>query len=328
MSTNKSSGTDGRWQLYRLLADPTRLRILALVAEEELTVGELAELLDESQPNVSRQSAQLRGGGLVIDRRHGTRSFIRVVDGAIADPVVSDALGEGRRLCLEEGRLERISSTLRRRDQRARDYFEQTQPNDNEQQLANELPVYVLAAACVTVDRALAVDAGTGDGAMLDVLAPFFRRVVALDRSRQQLGRAEGRVRRRGYSNVELICGDVDDRELRRCIGEGANAVFATRMLHHAASPRLTMTALSALLVPGGELLLLDYQAYDDEGFRDQRADVWMGFSKEELTVLASGAGLVEPVLFDVPRGFIGGGVDGEVDWQLLRAKRPTGSVA
>jgi DNA-binding transcriptional ArsR family regulator len=319
----KPASTQGRWSLYRLLADPARLRLLALTAEQELSIGELADLLDESQPNVSRHASNLRQGDLVIDRRQGTRTFVRLVESARQDPVVGDAIREGRRLCLTEGRLERISGIVRKRDERAREYFEQAQRDQGDLRLASELPVYMLAVASVDVERELAVDAGTGDGAMLDVLAPFFRRVLAVDRSRAQLQRAEERILRRGYENVELMCGEVDDSDLLRLVREGANAVFATRLLHHVASPRQTMGALSALLRPGGELVVADYKAHNDAAFRDRGADVWMGFSKEELLGLTHAAGLVQAAWFDVPSGFVGGGVDGHVPWQLMRAMRP-----
>ena len=89
-----------RWELYRILAEPVRLRLLALAAEEELTIGELATLLDESQPNVSRHLAPLKQAGLVIVRRQGTRALARMSEAAAADPVD-----------LEPGLLEGIDRT-------------------------------------------------------------------------------------------------------------------------------------------------------------------------------------------------------------------------
>ena len=67
-----------RWELYRILAEPVRLRLLALAAAEELTIGELADLLDENQPNVSRHLAPLRQAGLVLVRKQGTRARVRI----------------------------------------------------------------------------------------------------------------------------------------------------------------------------------------------------------------------------------------------------------
>jgi len=212
MDDTKASPGAGRWALYRLLGEPGRLRLLALVAEEELSVGELAELLEDAQPNVSRYASSLRQGGLVVDRRQGTRTFVRLAELVSRDPVVSDAIGEGRRLCREEGRLDRISSVVRRRDEHARQYCDEGERDRNEFRPATELPAHVLAVAQLTRERGIAVDAGTGDGALLDVLAPFFRRVIAIDRSPLQLKRAQTRIVQRRYQNVELLCGEIDDR--------------------------------------------------------------------------------------------------------------------
>jgi SAM-dependent methyltransferase len=300
---------DARWHLYRLLSDPFRLRLLALAAEEELALGELADLLSESQPNLSRQAAPLRQAGLLAERRQGTRTLVRVDTAARADPVVCDALLAGRSMCEKDGSLARIATIVRARDQKTL-------------VLAPELPVYIAALASLLEHRALAVDAGTGDGALLDVLAPAFDRVVALDRSAAQLQRAERRVLARGYDNVELFSAEIDDRQVRRAVGEGADVVVAARVLHHAPLPRETLKSLAALLRPGGHLLLLDYARHADEALRDAQADVWMGFEARELEDFARGAGLACVRTRELPRGLFQNGVDGHLSWLLLSGKR------
>ncbi|MBV9949425.1 MAG: helix-turn-helix transcriptional regulator, partial [Myxococcales bacterium] len=79
-----------RWELYRVLSEPLRLRLLALAVDDELGIGELADLLGEGQPNVSRHAAALRQAGLLRDRREGTRTLVRVSPGVLRDPVVAD----------------------------------------------------------------------------------------------------------------------------------------------------------------------------------------------------------------------------------------------
>ena len=86
---------DVRWELYRLLADPVRPRLLALSSVEELGVGELADLLREGQPKISRHAAALRDAGLLVARRQGTWTLLRLAPGAAADPVVADAVSAG-----------------------------------------------------------------------------------------------------------------------------------------------------------------------------------------------------------------------------------------
>src|SRR3954464_13288838 len=111
---------DARWQLYRLLSEPFRLRLLALAAEEELALGELADLLGESQPNVSRHAAPLRQAGLLAERKQGTRTLVRLPPDALSDAVVRDAVAAGRALCTEDGSLARVTDILRGRDEKTR----------------------------------------------------------------------------------------------------------------------------------------------------------------------------------------------------------------
>src|SRR5882757_11115388 len=96
-------GSTTRWELYRVLAEPVRLKLLALAAEEELAIGELAELLGESQPNVSRHVAPLKQAGLVVVRKQGTRALVGLRDGVADDPVIADALASGRALSEADG---------------------------------------------------------------------------------------------------------------------------------------------------------------------------------------------------------------------------------
>jgi ArsR family transcriptional regulator len=119
-----SAAEPSRWELYRVLSEPARLRMLALAAEEELSIGELADLLDESQPNVSRHAAALRQAGLLSDRREGTRTLVRVAPEAARDAVVADALGSGRALCERDGSLARIAEVVRAREAAAHEFFE------------------------------------------------------------------------------------------------------------------------------------------------------------------------------------------------------------
>lgn len=314
---------DARWQLYRLLSDPFRLRLLALAAEEELALGELADLLGESQPNLSRQAAPLRQAGLLAERRQGTRTLVRLDAAAKGDPVVCDALAAGRALCEKDGSLGRIATIVRARDQKTREFFARPPRADEPLVLAPELPVYIAALASLLEAHELAVDAGTGDGALLDVLAPAFDRVVALDRSPAQLARAERRVQARGYDNVQLYSAEIGDKAVRQAVGAGADVVVAARVLHHAPLPRETFKALVGLLRPGGHLLLLDYARHADEALRDAQADVWMGFDTRELLDFAHGSGLVSVRARDLPRGLFQNGVDGHLSWLLLSGKRP-----
>jgi ArsR family transcriptional regulator len=304
---------------------------LGLAAEDELSVGELAELLHESQPNVSKHVTALRRAGLLSDRKQGTRVFVRLAEGAAADAVVADAIRAGRLLCEEDGSLGRVAQVLRARDRAARELFAEGglsgEGELKEGELPSELPAYLAALAPLFSKRALAVDAGTGDGRLLDVLAPIFERVVGVDRSPARLARAAERIEQRGFSHVELFEGEVDDGAIRRRVFElgGADLVFASRILHHAPQPKKLLAGLADLARPGGAIVVLDYQPHEDERLREQQADLWLGFSEHELMKMAHDAGLVCAKVCAVPPGLRGKGPDAHVGWQVLVAHLPEG---
>jgi ArsR family transcriptional regulator len=317
-----------------LLGEPTRLKLLALCAAEELAIGELAELLRELQPKVSRHAAALRDAGLLDARRHGTWVLLRLSPVARADAVVSDAVRAGTELCAGDGTLERVASVVAARDAQTRAFFARGGRAVSAGP-PQEMAAYLCALAPLLPSRGLAVDAGTGDGALLEVLAPLFDRVVALDRSAAQIELARARAERRKLDNVRFVCGELDGPEIEHAIAkkrvagsEGADAVFAVRVLHHAAAPARAMKALARLArpatknEPGGVVAIIDYEPHKDEALRERQADLWLGFDGDELTKLASTAGLCDVRRARIPAAWCGEGPDRHLKWQLLSARR------
>jgi DNA-binding transcriptional ArsR family regulator len=324
-----SPGTQ-RWELYRLLSEPVRLRLLALAAEEELAIGELAELLGESQPNVSRHAAPLKQAGLLTVRKQGQRALVKLGEGATRDAVVVDAVASGRALCEADGSLARIADVIRARDAVAREFFAKVEPKEEAAAGAvpAELGAYLCALAPLLGRTELAIDAGTGDGGLLEVLAPVFGRVIAVDRSDAQIALARSRAQRRGWTNVELVHGELDGVPVKKAIGrDQADAVFAVRLLHHAPRPVDFIRQLRALLRPGGALVVLDYGRHDDESMRAQ-ADLWLGFEPRELRALASEAGFDDVRVAPIPGALTGRGIDAHLPWQAMVARAPRAQVA
>jgi DNA-binding transcriptional ArsR family regulator len=313
-----------RWELYRLLADPVRLRLLALASVEELGVGELADLLREGQPKISRHASALRDAGLVAARRQGTWTLLRLAKGAADDAVVNDAVQAGLVSCRADGTLDRVEEVLRARDTPTREFFSRG-GRPAESGPPAELAAYLAAFAPLLPHRRLAVDVGTGDGALLEVLGPVYERVIGLDRSDVQLALAAERVRRRDLGNVTLVRGEIDGPEVSAALGqERADLVFASRVLHHAPVPARAMAALVALARPprgadrGGAVVVLDYEAHEDQALREQQADLWLGFEPRELKRLARAAGLEGIHWQRLPAAWQGEGPDRFLGWQLL----------
>ncbi|MDB4961502.1 MAG: Transcriptional regulator, ArsR family / Methyltransferase fusion [Myxococcales bacterium] len=284
-----------RADLFRLLGDEDRLRLLALCAEEELTVGELASLLGESQPQITKKSQPLREVGLLSARRDGTRTLLRaqVTD---RDVIVDAALEEGRVLCSKDGSLAKVASIVAAREELSRRFFDGLEPSA-EPEVARtadtELLAWLPMIAPLLPGRALAIDVGTGEGTLLPLLSPLYERVIAVDRSPARLARCAARITSFGLPNVRLREGDVEDPGLAEEIGQrgGADLVVMARVLHHAARPQDAITAATRLLRAGGQLILVDYLPHDDEAMREQ-GDVWLGFEPMKLRTWLDAASL------------------------------------
>lgn len=313
-----------RWELYRLLGEPRRLRLLGLTSEDELSIGELAELTREAQPNVSKHLKQLREAGLVSVRRQGTRAFARLSPDSNGDPVLLDAIRSGRELCQRDGSLQRVPQVIASRDADSRAFFDR--PADERVSTRKaDAAAYLTAIRALVPRRGLAVDIGTGGGALVSLLAPLFDRVVAVDRSEVQIEAARERLSSCGYSHVELLRADYDDARVGACVSElgGADAVFAARVLHHAPKPAEAVRKLASLARPGGRVIVIDYCSHEDESMRDTQADLWLGFDRDELLDFGHTAGLIDREVFVIPAARYGPGPDAHLQWQVLSARRP-----
>lgn len=292
-----------RADLFRLLGDEDRLRLLALCAEEELTVGELASLLGESQPQVTKKSQPLREVGLLAARRDGTRTLLRAQLGGAqlgggSDAVLDAALEEGRTLCSKDGSLARIAGIVAQREELSRRFFEGGDATTEPEPVAHaELLAWLPVLAPLLPRRELAVDIGTGEGTLLPLLSPLYERVVAVDRSPARLARCGARIAAWGLPNVRLREGSIEgpgsDAGLAEDIARrgGADLVVMARVLHHAARPQDAIAAATRLLRTGGHLVVVDYLPHDDEAMREQ-GDVWLGFEPAKLRTWLEAASL------------------------------------
>ena len=300
--------------------------MLALCADEELSVSELAILLNDSQPQVSRKLTPLREAGLLEARRDGTRIFLRTIKEAIeADAVVAGAHAEGRRLCLADGSLARVPAVIAAREDHGRSHFDQPAAATTSTPSSPEHLAHLAALALLLPSRSLAIDVGTGDGLVLDVLAPLYQRVIAVERSRAQLARVADRVASRGFHHVSLFSGSYDDSALieRVDAAGGADLVFAGRTLHHASRPGNAIASFARLLNKGGHLVVLDYLPHHNDELRGESGDVWLGFAPEGLKQFFEDAGLTELGNVSIPSAFHPSGPDASLTWHVWVAQKP-----
>lgn len=318
-----SSTQTDRAELFRLLGDEHRLQILALCAEEPLTVSELAELLRDSQPQLTRKTQPLRHAGLLTSRKDGTRTYLSTTTSG-NDAVLAVALEEGRRLCRKDKSLARLPRVLLDREARSRQFFDAAMTTTTTASPSAGALAFLPMIRPLLGGRqdGLCVDVGAGDGALLPVLSPLFGRVFAVDRSPVRLASCARVVADHALGNVRLLEGDAASPAVYESVflQGGASVVVVARTLHHAARPAELLSACARLLKDDGLLLVVDYLPHDDEALREQ-GDVWMGFSPSVLARHVEDAGLVVVGNGSMPPA--PGHADSHLDWQWTAVTRP-----
>lgn len=286
-----SLSPDTAVEALRAAGEPTRLRILSLLAAEELSVMELARILDQSQPRVSRHLKLMAEAGLIERFPDGAWVFYRLPAAGsvrhLADAVLDlldDAAADRDSVRLEEVRAERHAS--------AAEYFERVAP-----QWDQIRSLYVSESAVeAAIERAAGpgpfdrlIDLGTGSGRMLALLGSRARVSVGLDLSQQMLNIARRNVSEAGLAKVELRHGDIF---ATRLPGQSADLVVVHQVLHYLTDPAAAVAEAARLVEPGGRLLIVDFAPHDHESLRVDHQHRRLGFSDAEIGRWLSEAGL------------------------------------
>ena len=267
----------------RAAADPTRLRILGLLAGGELTVSELVSILGQSQPRVSRHLKILVDAGLLQRFREGSWVFHRIqpgAGGARAAALVDLVPVEDPMRQQDSARLQEIE------DQRARaaeDYFAKFAPEwDRLRQLdVDEEAVATAVREMLPLSsQQKLLDLGTGTGRMLQVLGPDAGEALGLDNSHEMLAVARANLKRWGMENCQLRQADI----LALPVAFGTfDAVVIHQVLHFLDRPWAAIAEAVRALQPGGRLLIVDLAPHDVEELREQHAHRRLGFEDEEI---------------------------------------------
>ena len=280
-------------EMLRAAGEPTRLRVLALLAREELAVTELVQILGHSQPRVSRHLKLLADAGLVERFPDGAWVFYRLCGGepqrSLMRAVLERLPGDDAEL---HGDLDQLEAVRRDRVREASSYFARNAARWDEirslyvSEAAVEAAI-VKAAAPAPYGRL--IDLGTGAGRMLTLLGPHARHAIGLDLSQQMLNIARAEVGRASLPQVELRHGDIYATGLPTA---QADRVVVHRVLHYLADPSGAVTEAGRLLAPGGRLLIIDFAPHGLEYLRQAHQHRRLGFTDEEMGRWMSGAGL------------------------------------
>jgi len=287
-------------EALRAAGEPTRLRVLSLLAGEELSVMELSRVLDQSQPRVSRHLKLMTDAGLIERFPDGARVFYRISSEPLARRLIDtvldlldDAEGEGDHARLETVRTERAAA--------AAAYFEQVAP-----QWDRIRSLYVAETAVESaIERAAGpgpfervVDLGTGSGRMLTLLGKKARMSIGLDLSHNMLNIARTNVARAGLDKVELRHGDIFSTRLPSA---SADLVLVHQVLHYLADPEAAVTEAARLVAPGGRLLIVDFAPHELESMREEHQHRRLGFAFDEIAGWLSDVGLMPAAPVSLP---------------------------
>jgi ArsR family transcriptional regulator len=284
-------GLNGTSRLLKALADETRLRILNLLAEEELSTGDLMEILNTGQSRVSTHLALLKEVGLVQDRRHGRRSLYGIVPGAPAT-LAESALKQARQSPEFEADMAGLDALRDRRREDARAYFDRVAAEFSEQPLPGRTWEGLARGLLQLAPRGRYVDLGVGDGLLTMMLAEVAREVVAVDLSPQMLAQLKARATQKGIGNIVALESDIARLALP---DQSFDVAVLSQALHHCEDPLAALKEAQRVLVRGGRLLVLDLVAHGESWVKEQLQHRHLGFGEGEVEHMLLEAGFERP---------------------------------
>jgi ubiquinone/menaquinone biosynthesis C-methylase UbiE/DNA-binding transcriptional ArsR family regulator len=285
---------EGLVAMLRAAGDPTRLRLLLLLREAELAVSELIEIVGQSQPRVSRHLKLLGEAGLLERFKEGSWVFYRAADrgkgaelgralAALADPGLIET---------DRARLVHVRET---RAAAAAAYFK-ANAAEWERIRALHAPEKDVEAAILKRLAAKPIedllDAGTGTGRMLELLAPHAKRAVGIDVSPEMLAIARDRLARENLPQVQVRLGDIYRLPFSNAGEAGFDAVLFHQVLHYLDDPGAAVAEAARVMRPGGRLAIADFAPHSLEFLRDDYAHRRLGFSDREVKGWFDAAGL------------------------------------
>ncbi len=287
----------------KLLSDPTRLRMLLLLDQEELSVAELQEILSMKQSRISTQLALLKQAGLVQVRRAGKNSIYALTD----LPEMVGAAHQLRALIrasveeLPEAAEDRraLVLALQKRADQARAYFDQLAGKFGRSYLPGRTWKGLAETLLKLMPRQIIADLGAGEGTFSQLLAQRAERVIAVDNSEAMVAYGSQKAMENGFKNLEYRWGDIQSPPLA---DEEVDLTFFSQSLHHARKPQQAVREAFRITRAGGRIVILDLLKHDFEQARELYEDVWLGFSEVELYQFLETAGFEDNAITIVDR--------------------------
>lgn len=275
-----------RVRLLGALADPTRLRILAALRENELSVAELQQVLGVGQSRISNHLSQLKSVGLLRDRREGQKAYYRRAE--MGREIWSLAEGAASELGTHGRDGEALRRVLGQRQEKSKRYFDAVAGRLGKKYCPGRSWEAVGRLLLTLAPRQVYADLGAGEGLISQLLAARAKKVIAVDHSPRMVEVGRDLAKRSGLKNLEYRQGDMEQPPIRP---GSVDVAILSQALHHAVHPPRALEAAWKILRPGGTLLVLDLVEHAFEAAREMYADVWLGFAPVELSRLMREAG-------------------------------------
>lgn len=275
---------------FKALADPCRLRLVAILLHGEFTVQELTRILGMGQSRISRHLKILSEAGILGVKRQGTWSYYRVGGDNRFFAAIRPVLEQELATLPDQGRdLAAVAAVLEERRQRSREFFDRhARQWDDLARTLLPVPEYRRHLLTLVPEGGTLVEIGVGTGGLLAELAVRADRVIGVDHSPAMLAEARQRLTDNGITGIDLRLGEMTHLPLP---DGSAGSVLLNMVLHHAADPPAVLAEIRRVLQPGGLLLIADLARHEREAAREQLADQWLGFDETELTGWLRGAG-------------------------------------
>jgi ArsR family transcriptional regulator len=282
--------------------ESTRLRVLALLGQAELSVKDLTAILGQSQPRISRHLKLLADAGLIDRYPEGAWVFYRLTESGPGAQLARDllAVADASDSVLARDR-DRLAAIKRDHADTAHRYFAD---NAGEWDTIRALHVAedrVEAAILKAVGSrhfGSLLDLGTGTGRMLELLAPLCDRAVGIDASPQMLAVARANLDRAGIANAQVRLGDIYNLPLPR---DGFDLVTIHQVLHYLDDPERALGEAARVLRPGGRMLIVDFAPHDLEFLREEHAHRRLGFAGDQVRQWIEARGLALDRVVDLP---------------------------
>jgi len=278
---------------FKLLADPSRLRMLLLLGQEELSVAELQEILSMGQSSISTHLSQMRQAGLVEDRRMGKNVLYRLA--AAIETGHSELLDLARKAAAEVPDADRDGEALRlvldKRRDRVRIYFDELAGRFGRQYVPGRSWKGLAETLLRLMPPMVIADLGAGEGTFSQLLAQRAERVIAVDNSEKMVEYGSQLAQDHGLLNIDYRVGDMEALPIDGCT---VDLAFFSQSLHHAQHPERAVAEAFRIVRPGGRIAVLDLLKHHMEEARELYADQWLGFSEVELVGFLRQAGFVE----------------------------------